>query len=289
MWLLIGLGCAALTVATAVPLLVVAVRAALDPQSRSRHAATFLMHRGLLFDRVARIVDPLTTWSYRHRIARGLQRAGIEGWTSAHLFALQLAGAIVLPIASLMTLFGHADATVLFTGIAVSALIGWLMPGFWMRCRRRTRIAEIARGMPSFLDLLCLGLDCGMNLQSSVQLALDHLPAGALRVEWNRMLLDMRSGMTRAEALRQLSDRVDVPAIRQLVASLAQSERVGLSVTRILADFARHERARRMMAAEKQAMRAPVKMLVPLSLCIFPCTFLILGFPVFVVVADLSP
>ncbi len=289
MWLLIGLGCVALTVVAALPLLVVAVRAALDPESRSRHAATFLVQRGLLFDRVARLVDPLTTWSYRHRVARALQRAGIDGWTSAHLFALQLTGAIVLPIASLMTQFNNADATVVVTSIAVSTLIGWSLPGFWIRYRRRARIAEIARGMPSFLDLLCLGLDCGMNLQSSVQLALDHLPAGALRLEWNRMLLDMRSGMTRAEALRQLSDRVDVPTIRQLVASLAQSERVGLSVTRILADFARHERARRMMTAEKQAMRAPVKMLVPLSLCIFPCTFLILGFPVFVVVADLSP
>ena len=98
-----------------------------------------------------------------------------------------------------------------------------------------------------------------------------------------------RSGVARAEALRQLSDRVDLPAIRQLVTTLAQGERVGLSLTRILGDFARHERARRMMAAEKQAMRAPVKMLVPLSLCNFPSTFLIQGFPVLVIVTDLSP
>ena len=143
--------------------------------------------------------------------------------------------------------------------------------------------------MPSFVDLLCLGLDCGMNLQGSVQLALGHLPVGALRSEWNRMLLDMRSGMGRAEALRQLSARVNIPAVRQLVSTLAQGERVGLSLTRVLGDFARHERARRMMTAEKQAMRAPVKMLIPLSLCIFPCTFLILGFPVLVIVADLPP
>ena len=103
------------------------------------------------------------------------------------------------------------------------------------------------------------------------------------------MLLDMRSGMGRAEALRQLSARVNIPAVRQLVSTLAQGERVGLSLTRVLGDFARHERARRMMTAEKQAMRAPVKMLIPLSLCIFPCTFLILGFPVLVIVADLPP
>ncbi len=289
MWLSIGLGCVALMVVTAVPLMVVAARTALNPQERARHAKTISVRCGLLFDCLARLVDPLTTWSYRHRVAGALQRAGVVGWTSAHLFALQLVCAIGLAVVNLMTVFNFAEAPVVATSTAATSVLGWLIPAFWMRCRRRARIAEITRGMPSFLDLLCLGLDCGMNLQSSVQLALDHLPAGALRAEWSRMLMDMRSGMTRAEALRQLSNRVDVPTIRQLVASLAQSERVGLSLTRILGDFARHERARRMMAAEKQAMRAPVKMLVPLSLCIFPCTFLILGFPVFIVVSDLAP
>ena len=298
MWISIALGSGALAVVAAVPLLFVVCRDCLTPSARSRHRRALCAHGRALFDRAAKAVDPLTTWGYRHRGALALQRSGVEGWTSGHLFAMQLAFsggavALVLPWVSVTKAGDGAAGGIEFMlwagGSVAFAVIGWLIPGTWLRHRRRARLFEISRGMPSFLDLLCLGLDCGANLQGSVQLALEHMPAGALRSEWNRMLLDMRSGVARAEALRQLSDRVDLPAIRQLVTTLAQGERVGLSLTRILGDFARHERARRMMAAEKQAMRAPVKMLVPLSLCIFPCTFLILGFPVLVIVTDLSP
>ena len=298
MWISIALGCGTLAVVAAVPLLLVVCGIFLDPNARSRHRRALCAYGRALFDRAAKSVDPLTTWGYRHRVALALKRSGVEGWTSGHLFALQLAfsgGAVALVMPWIgVTNAGDGGAggiefMRLVSGVAAFAVIGWLIPGAWLRHRRQARLLEISRGMPSFLDLLCLGLDCGMNLQGSVQLALEHLPAGALRSEWNRMLLDMRSGVGRSEALRQLSVRVDVPAIRQLVTTLAQGERVGLGLTRILGDFARHERARRMMAAEKQAMRAPVKMLVPLSLCIFPCTFLILGFPVLVIVTDLSP
>ena len=302
MWLAIGLCCVALAVIAVVPLLIIAAWICVDPGARQRLSRAFSAQGNGVFDRVARAVDPLTTWGYRHRVALALQRAGIERWTSGHLFAVQLACMAILVAPAVAIVFAQSTGSdalgaegdglrILLPGGVVLAfsLSGWWMPGAWLGCRRRARVFEISRGMPSFLDLLCLGLDCGMNLQGSVQLALEHMPPGALRAEWNRMLLDMRSGMGRAEALRQLSNRVDVPAIRQLVTTLAQGERVGLSLTRILGDFARHERASRMMAAEKQAMRAPVKMLVPLSLCIFPCTFLILGFPVFVIVADLAP
>ena len=298
MWISIAVGCGALAVVAAVPLLFVACSECLDPSARSRHRRALCTRCRAIFDRAAKAVDPFTTWGYRHRSAVALKRSGVDGWTSGHLFATQLAFsggavALVVPWMSFTNARDGAAIGIEFMlnaiGIVAFAAIGWLIPGTWLRQRRRARLLEISRGMPSFLDLLCLGLDCGMNLQGSVQLALEHLPAGALRSEWNRMLLDMRSGAGRAEALRQLSNRVDVPAIRQLVATLAQGERVGLSLTRILGDFARYERARRMMAAEKQAMRAPVKMLVPLSLCIFPCTFLILGFPVLVIVTDLSP
>ena len=300
MWISIALGCCALAVAAVVPILFAVCRDCLDPGVRSHRRRALRAWGRSLFDRTAKALDPLTTWGYRHRGTLALRRAGFEGWTSGHLFATQVAlsGSAVALAMPWIGVPGAPNAqegadgmeySLRATGIVVLAVIGGAIPGAWLRHRCRARLLEISRGMPSFVDLLFLGLDCGMNLQGSVQLALGHLPVGALRSEWNRMLLDMRSGMGRAEALRQLSARVNIPAVRQLVSTLAQGERGGLSLTRVLGDFARHERARRMMTAEKQAMRAPVKMLIPLSLCIFPCTFLILGFPVLVIVADLPP
>lgn len=290
--------CGALAVGVAVPIAMTACRCLVDSRRRSCGFQALAAQAGRLIDRLAGILEPLTTWGYRRRSLSRMRRAGVSGWTAGHLAATQVLSALTMILIMVavcwITAPGAQDSAVFYNdwrgGVLAGCVIaGWVMPAVWLRQRRLARIQEIGRGMPTFLDLLCLGLDCGMNLQASVQLALEHLPEGALRAEWHQMLLDMRSGAGRAEALRHLSDRVDVPSIRQLVSTLAQGERAGLGMTRILGDFARHERARRMLLAEKQAMQAPVRMLIPLALCIFPCTFLILGFPVLVIFTDLSP
>lgn len=249
--------------------------------------------------RIAARTEPLTTWNYRHRVSVRLQRAGLQNWRPVHVFMLQIVVAVTITGVAAVLLLpvngadGASREYALPMAVTVGqslffGLVAWMVPQFWLRWLRDERQAAISAAMPSFLDLLCLGLDCGMNLQGSIQLAIEHLPRGPLRTEWNRMLLDMRSGMARPEALRQLAERADVTVIRHLVSTLAQGERAGLSLARILTDFACNERARRMLSAEKQAMRAPVKMLLPLALCIFPCTFLILGFPVMVVLAGMN-
>jgi tight adherence protein C len=70
--------------------------------------------------------------------------------------------------------------------------------------------------------------------------------------------------------------------MRQLISSLIQGETMGFSLGRIIQVYADQHRAQRLMQAEKQALQAPVKMLFPMALCIFPCTFIVLGFPVVV-------
>ena len=70
--------------------------------------------------------------------------------------------------------------------------------------------------------------------------------------------------------------------MRQLLAALIQGEALGLGMAHIIEVYGAQQRAQRLMAAEKRALQAPVKMLFPLALFIFPCTFLILGFPVVV-------
>jgi tight adherence protein C len=133
-----------------------------------------------------------------------------------------------------------------------------------------------------------LGLDAGLNLQASIQLALEHVGEGALHQEWSTMLADMRAGQSRALALRQLSQRLNLPSIRQLISSLIHGESMGFSLGRIIQVYADQQRAQCLMQAEKQALQAPVKMLFPMAFCIFPCTFIILGFPVVAQLLGLS-
>jgi len=160
--------------------------------------------------------------------------------------------------------------------------LGWWLPLFWLKRRHHLRLRDINRQLPFFLDMVGLGLDAGLNLQASVQLALEHVGEGALHQEWSKMLADMRAGQTRAQALRQLSQRLHLSSIRQLISSLIQGESMGFSLGRIIQVYADQQRAQRLMQAEKQALQAPVKMLFPMALCIFPCTFIVLGFPVVV-------
>jgi tight adherence protein C len=102
-----------------------------------------------------------------------------------------------------------------------------------------------------------------------------------MREELALVLRDLRAGRSHDEAMRALSARVDLPAVSSLVSALSSAQKQGLSLGPILRAQSEQRRAERFMRAEKLAMQAPVKMLLPLVLFIFPGTFAILLFPVF--------
>jgi tight adherence protein C len=93
------------------------------------------------------------------------------------------------------------------------------------------------------------------------------------------VLRDLRAGKGRAEALRAMAERMDEAAIANLVAVLIQAQSLGMSIGPLLRAQAEQRRSERFARAEKLAMEAPVKLLLPLIACIFPCTFIVIGFP----------
>ena len=105
-------------------------------------------------------------------------------------------------------------------------------------------------------------------------------PPGALKDEFARLLRDVRTGKPRAEALRELAQRMNLPAVSNFVATLIQAEATGMSLGPILRAQAEQRRVERFARAEKLAMEAPVKLLFPLIAFIFPCVFAILMFPI---------
>jgi len=228
------------------------------------------------------LVLPLMTWGLRQRLTQAIKQAGLSGWSCAQFFAMQV---IVGAVSSVLVLlfFSMIDITgalsqlwlLLIFAIATSAL-----PRFWLRSQRHHRYVEIERGLPFFLDMVNLGLEAGMNLQTAVQLALEHLHSGPLKEEWRQTIFEIRSGVARAEAFRRMSQRIELTCIRQMVTAFIQGESMGLSLCRSIAEFSRQQDQYRLLRSEKLALQAPIKMLFPLAFCIFPCTFLVLGFPV---------
>lgn len=228
--------------------------------------------------------QPVVTWGQRRRISIRLERAGLSDWTFSQIYFLQCAAALLF---LMVALWYFLNALIALQVMALIALIacgccGWWIPLWWLVRRHQRRLDSMRRQFPFFLDMVGLGLDAGLNLQASVQLALEHVGEGALHQEWSKMLAEMRAGQSRTQALRQLSQRLHLPSMRQLISSLIQGESMGFSLGRIIQVYADQQRAQRLMQAEKQALQAPVKMLFPMALCIFPCTFIVLGFPVVV-------
>jgi tight adherence protein C len=138
----------------------------------------------------------------------------------------------------------------------------------------------VLRELPFYLDVITLAVESGLNLGSALAQAVDKGPRGPLRIELGRVLRDLRAGRSRQEALRAMAERLAIPAIGSLVAALLVAEKQGVSLGPVLRAQAEQRRAERFLRAEKLAMEAPVKMLPPLLVFVFPCTFVMLLFPV---------
>jgi tight adherence protein C len=162
----------------------------------------------------------------------------------------------------------------------IGAVIGGLLPVTRLRDRAMGRQRAMLRQLPFFLDLVTMSVEAGLNLNAALAQAVDRGPPGPLREELAHLLRDLRAGRAREEALRALASRTQLPAVSNLVAALGVAHKQGASLGPILRAQAEQRRTERFLRAEKLAMEAPVKMLLPLALFIFPGTFTVLLFPV---------
>lgn len=166
------------------------------------------------------------------------------------------------------------------------APFAYLYPAIWLRDATRQRQARFSKEFPFFLDVLVLGMKAGLTFTAALEQAIDHLPAGPVKQEFSRYLRETRAGISRRVALDRLSTRVDLPALTNFSAAVAQAEETGGSLGDVLADQARQRRQERFLRAEKLANQAPVKMLLPLIALLFPVTFIIIGFPIVMQLID---
>lgn len=209
--------------------------------------------------------------SGRERLQRRLVHAGLTGWHCADVVALSLAGAF---IGAALAWIGSAR----LMGCAITALLGAWLPMIWLHQRVKAHQALLTAELPFFLDLLVMCLASGFNLQSAIQLVLEYQPRTALGDLWRRWLASVRAQTGRLAAFQQLMANVSAPAVRRVCVAMIQAEHSGAGVAATLNAQATQLRRDRLLQAERQALQAPVKMLLPLVICFFPSTFLVLGF-----------
>src|SRR4051794_37386187 len=230
-------------------------------------------------------LSPKTTTS---AVATRLQRAGLTRRFTPMGF---LATKAVASVAGLIggALLGAAGpggaAGVLFA--IGGAAIGYMLPDTYLTMKTRTRRDRIAADLPNALDPLAVSVEAGLGFDAAVA-RLTERTEGPPTHELKLTLQGMRIGETREKALKKLAQRTDVPVIASFVRSMVQADQLGMSIGRILRVQATDARLKRQAAAEERAMKAPVKMLIPTVLFIFPAMFLVILGPAFINLFKLS-
>lgn len=158
--------------------------------------------------------------------------------------------------------------------------IGFFYPDIALRDAIKKRHHKIARVFPFFLDLLVLSLRAGLTFTTAAQYAVAEVPEGPLQSEMERFLRDIKTGVSRADALSRVADRIRLGAFSNFVAAVNQAEESGAPLADVLEGQAEQRRAERFLRAEKLANQAPVKMMFPLIAFLFPLTFIIIFFPI---------
>jgi tight adherence protein C len=221
----------------------------------------------------------LLPYEMMERIEKKLQHTGVSYLLTAEQFvALRIISTVLGFLFGLLLLHAlKADQPiwVLFTMI-----VGFVLPDIWLSDTRKRRESAVIRAMPVYLDFITMAVEAGLNLQGALGQAMEKAPPSPLRNEFGIVLRDLRAGLPRSEALRRMADRLDIKEVTSFVSSMIQAEKMGSSMAAVLRIQADQRRSERFQRAEKLAMEAPIKLVGPLIIFIFPVTFIVLGFPI---------
>ncbi|MCW2961427.1 MAG: TadC [Thermoleophilia bacterium] len=208
----------------------------------------------------------------RQELARKLRNAGVTVRPQA---LLAFKGAFVVAGIGVIVLGMGAGKLPLVLGGLVVFIIGFMGPDFWLNSRVRSRRDDMERALPDTLDLLTVSVEAGLGFDAAVSKVCEKMH-GPLIEEFEVVAREVRVGETRRQALRNLGERVDSNDVRSFARSIIQAEELGTSLGRTLKVQANDMRVHRQLAAEEKAMKAPVKMLFPTVLFIFPAMFIII-------------
>lgn len=200
-------------------------------------------------------------------------------------FSQQINGEDFISVRILLFVLGILLMLILaFSGHIIAGALVWLClyiyPGAWLRSSVNRRHREIMRALPNVLDLLSLSVEAGKDFLNSLRDVLARRKSDALGEELSRTFKEIQLGKKRVVALRDLVNRVRQSDLTTVMNSIIQADELGVSIgnlLRIQSDLLRNKRFTR---AEKLANEAPVKMLFPMALFIFPAVLLILMAPI---------
>jgi tight adherence protein C len=206
------------------------------------------------------------------KLRRKFVRAGYHNDTPIAIYSL---GQLVLPAIFAFVPLVFLPMSQAWMVMIISALLGYLIPGFILSRITSKRQKIITNGLPDLLDLLIVCLEAGSSLDQAIVKATDELELAypPLAEEFRMLITETRAGKPRLEAFKNLAARTGVDDVRALVSMLVQTDRFGTSVSQALRTHAEVSRTKRRQRAEERAAKIGVKLVFPLVFLLFPAFF----------------
>jgi len=164
--------------------------------------------------------------------------------------------------------------------VAIMVAVGFFLPEMMLSSRIARRQKEVVKSLPDALDLLTICVEAGLGFDGAMAKVHEKWE-NELSLAFGRVIREIQLGKLRREALRDMANRIGVPEMTSFVAAVIQSEQLGVSMARVLRIQADQMRIRRRQRAEEEAHKAPIKMLIPMALLIFPSICIVLMTPAF--------
>ena len=200
---------------------------------------------------------------------------GVKNWLGIQAFMI-----LGLPILILLFYIQfRMDISNLLMIVFALALIGLLYPNMILNGKIRKRQSEVTKSLPDIMDLLTVSVEAGLTFDSALSKVVEKMP-GSLAREFETVLQEIKVGKTKKEALYQLADRIGVQDLRSFVSAVVLADQLGVSLGRVLRLQSEQIRQNRKQRISEKAMKAPIKMLIPMVIFIFPTIFIVLLGPV---------
>lgn len=195
-------------------------------------------------------------------------------------FALRFVLALVLGglAVAYVVLFPPADSSRNFLYIGGAAFVGSFIPASMLTSKVTARQTEVRKAMPDALDLLTICVEAGLGFEAAMSKVSEKWD-NELALAFSRTLREIQLGKVRRDSLKDMADRLGIPEMTSFVAAIIQSEQLGVSMAKVLRIQADQMRMKRRQFAEEQAHKAPIKMIIPMALLIFPSIMIIILVP----------
>lgn len=210
---------------------------------------------------------------------RKLKRAGMEHTSTEFFLGVKGFAALVgAMVASTLANVIFLDAAQTAMGFGVGLFLGFMAPDFYLRSKASGRNNGILETLPDALDLLTISVEAGLGFDAAIVKVTEKLK-GPLSDEFMRAAGEQRVGKSRQEALRAITDRIEVRELRSFISAIIQADQLGVSMSKVLRIQSEQLRQERRQRAEEKAAKAPILIMLPTIGCIFPSLFVVILAP----------